>query len=125
MERKTRKTKNTRKNIKRSRIIGNLFFLAITIIIVIFVVDMFRHYEKYDSVARYQLMLDLEQGDEKAREYYQDNYIKDDLYLFDGNISFDMFADKYNITDKDSVYQEYKNSGLTLNQFVKEYKEGL
>ena len=125
MERKTRKTKNTRKNVKRSRIIGNLFFLVITIIIVIFVVDMFRHYEKYDSVARYQLMLDLERGDEKAKEYYQDNYINDDLYLFDGDISFDMFADKYGITDKDSVYQEYKNSGLTLNQFVKEYKEGL
>ena len=125
MERKTRKAKNTRKNVKRSRIIGNLFFLVITIILVIFVVDMFRHYEKYDSVARYQLMLDLERGDEKAKEYYQDNYINDDLYLFDGDISFDMFADKYNIIDKDNVYQEYKNSGLTLNQFVKEYKEGL
>lgn len=122
MERKTRKVKNTRKNVKS---IGNLFFLVITIIIVIFVVDMFQHYEKYDSVARYQLMLDLERGDEKAREYYQDNYINDDLYLFDGDISFDMFADKYGIADKDSVYQQYKNSGLTLNQFVKKYKEGL
>lgn len=117
--------RKTRKNVKRNRIIGNLFFLVITIIIVIFASDVFRHYEKYDSVARYQLMLDLERGDEKAKEYYQDNYISDDIYLFDGDISFNMFADKYGITDKDSVYQEYKNSGLTLNQFVKEYKEGL
>lgn len=117
--------RKNKKNVKKNRIIGNLFFIVVAIIIVIFVVDMFRHYEKYDSVARYQLMLDLERGDEKAREYYIDNYISDDIYLFDGDISFNMFADKYNITDKDSVYQEYKNSGLSLNQFVKEYKEGL
>ena len=86
---------------------------------------MFRHYEKYDSVARYQLMLDLERGDEEAEEYYKDNYISDDLYLFDGDISFNMFAEKYNIIDKDSVYQDYKESGLSLNDYVKEYKEGL
>lgn len=125
MERKTRRVKTTRKNVKRYRVIGNLFFLVITIIIIMFVVDVFRHYEKYDSVARYQLMLDLERGDEEARKYYQDNYIKDDLYLFDGDISFNMFANKYGITDRNKIYQEYKNSGLTLNQFVKEYKEGL
>lgn len=117
--------KTTRKNVKRNRVIGNLFFLVIAIIIIVFVVDMFKHYEKYDSVARYQLMLGLERGDEEAKEYYQDNYISDDIYLFDGDISFNMFADKYNITDKDSVYQKYKNSGLSLHQFVKEYKEGL
>lgn len=110
---------------RTKRIISRIFFIVIAILIIIFVVDMFKHYEKYDSVARYQLMLDLEKGDEEAEEYYKDNYIKDDLYLFDGDISFNMFAEKYNIIDKDSVYQDYKNSGLTLNQFVREYKEGL
>lgn len=117
--------KKARRTRRAKRIISRMFFIVIAILIIIFIVDMFKHYEKYDSVARYQLMLDLEKGDEEAEEYYYNNYVKDDLYLFDGDISFNMFADKYNITDKDNVYQEYKNSGLTLNQFVKEYKEGL
>lgn len=121
MERKTRRAKRYKVN----KVMVNLFFLAISIIIIMFAADMLRHYEKYDSVARYQLMLDLERGDEEARKYYQDNYISDDIYLFDGDISFNMFANKYGITDKDSVYQEYKNSGLSLHQFVREYKEGL
>lgn len=107
------------------RIVSRIFFIAIAILIIIFVVDMFKHYEKYDSVARYQLMLDLEKGDEEAEEYYKNNYISDDVYLFDGDISFNMFAEKYNIIDKDSVYQDYKESGLSLNDYVKEYKEGL
>lgn len=117
--------KKARRTRRAKRIISRMFFIVIAILIIIFIVDMFKHYEKYDSVARYQLMLDLERGDEEAEEYYYDNYVKDDLYLFDGDISFNMFAEKYNIIDKDTVYQEYKNSGLTLNQFVKEYKEGL
>lgn len=117
--------KKARRTRRAKRIVSRVFFIAIAILIIIFVVDMFKHYEKYDSVARYQLMLDLERGDEEAEEYYYDNYISDDVYLFDGDISFNMFAEKYNIIDKDSVYQDYKDSGLTLNQFVKEYKEGL
>lgn len=117
--------KKVRRTRRAKRIISRIFFIAITILIIIFIIDMFKHYEKYDSVARYQLMLDLEQGDTEAIEYYKDNYIKDDLYLFDGDISFDMFAEKYNIIDKDTVYQDYKESGLSLNNYVKEYKEGL
>lgn len=114
--RRTRRTKN---------IISRIFFIVIAILIIIFIADMFKHYEKYDSVAKHQLMLDLERGDEEAEEYYYDNYVKDDLYLFDGDISFNMFAEKYNIIDRDTVYQDYKESGLSLHQFVKEYKEGL
>ena len=117
--------KKARRTRRTKRMISRVFFIAIAILIIIFVADMFKHYEKYDSVARYQLMLDLERGDTEAIEYYKDNYISDDLYLFDGDISFNMFAEKYNIIDKDSVYQDYKESGLSLHQFAKEYKEGL
>lgn len=117
--------KKARRARRAKKIVSRVFFIAIAILIIIFVADMFKHYEKYDSVARYQLMLDLERGDTEAIEYYKDNYISDDLYLFDGDISFDMFAEKYNIIDKDTVYQDYKNSGLSLNDYVKEYKEGL
>lgn len=117
--------KKARRVRRVKRMISRVFFIAIAILIIIFVADMFKHYEKYDSVARYQLMLDLERGDTEAIEYYKDNYISDDLYLFDGDISFNMFAEKYNIINKDSVYQDYKNSGLSLNDYVKEYKEGL
>lgn len=116
--------KKARRTRRAKRIISRMFFIVIAILIIIFVVDMFKHYEKYDSVARYQLMLDLEKGDEEAEEYYYNNYVKDDLYLFDGDISFNMFAEKYNIIDKDTVYQDYKESGLSLNDYVKEYKEG-
>lgn len=116
--------KKARRTRRAKRIISRMFFIVIAILIIIFVVDMFKHYEKYDSVARYQLMLDLEKGDEEAEEYYYNNYVKDDLYLFDGDISFNMFVEKYNIIDKDTIYQDYKESGLSLNDYVKEYKEG-
>lgn len=116
---KARVAKRARKIVKR------LLFIVEVIIMVVFIADMFKHYERYDSVARYRLMLDLEKGNKEAEEYYQDNYIKDDLYLFDGDISFNMFAEKYNISNKDAVYQDYKDSGLSLNEYVKEYKEGL
>lgn len=92
---------------------------------VCFGVDLVRHYEKYDSIARYNLMLDLEKGDTEAFIYYYNNYISKDIYLFDGDISFNMFCIKYNIQNKKEVYQQYKQSNKSLNDFVKGYKKEL
>lgn len=102
----------------------NLLLVLIVFIMVLFISDIYKHYEKYDTVARYHLMLDLEKGDKEALEYYKDNYINEDIYLYDGNISFKLFAEKYNLSEeeKETIYKEYKASDLSLNKFVKEYK---
>lgn len=116
MKRKTRNFK---------RIVSNIISILIVVVMIVVLIDAFKHYERYDTVAKYHLMLDLEKGDDEALEYYKDKYISDDIYLFDGDISFNLFAEKYNIKgeEKDRVKQDYKNSGLTLNEYVKEYKK--
>ena len=122
-ERKMIKMKKRTRNFKRTT--GNIISIIIVIIMVAVFADVFKHYERYDTVAKYHLMLDLEKGDSEALEYYKDNYISDDIYLFDGDISFNLFAEKYSIKaeEKDRVKQDYKNSGLSLNEYVREYKK--
>lgn len=117
------KMKKRTRNFKRTT--GNIISIIIVIIMVAVLADVFKHYERYDTVAKYHLMLDLEKGDSEALEYYKDNYISDDIYLFDGDISFNLFAEKYSIKaeEKDRVKQDYKNSGLSLNEYVREYKK--
>lgn len=123
---KKRKRSNRKRIIRKAkRILYNIANIIAVIIIIFIAVDFFKHYEKYDSVSRYYLMLDLENGNDEALEYYKDKYISDDIYLFDGDISFDLFAEKYNIEgeEKEMVKQDYKNSGLSLNGYVREYKK--
>ena len=106
-----------------------LFKMIMLVVVFVFVlmlaVDFILHIEKYSTTAKYHLMLDLNSGDKEALEYYKTNYTDKGIYLYDGDISFDLFADTEDITDSEyqSVYNEYKNSGLTLQQFADSYNK--
>lgn len=78
--------------------------------------------EQVSSTQRYHLMNELNRGDEQAIEYYRDRYIARDVYLFDGDLSFSLFVEKYGIINVDSVYRQYKASGKSLDDFVMDWK---
>ena len=106
-----------------------LFKMVALVVVFVFVlmlaVDFILHIEKYSTTARYHLMLDLNSGDTDALAYYKANYTDKGIYLYDGDISFNLFVDTEDITDNEyqSVYNEYKNSGLTLQQFADSYNK--
>lgn len=92
-----------------------------------FVCDLIVHYEKYNSVAKYHLLLDINNNNTEAINFYNENYIKDDIYLFDGEKTFDLFTNKYNITGnkKEFLYNEYLKSGMSLQKFIDNYKKNI
>lgn len=95
-----------------------MLLLIATVIISVFalVIDMFKYPEDYDSIAYASFMRDLEHGDEHAMEYYKENYIANDRYLFDGAITMRLMCEKYNL-DFDMTYELYKNTDMTAQQF--------
>lgn len=107
------------------KILIKIIYVVIVVFVFVFVMDIITHFEKYSTTARYHLMLDLNAGDKTALEYYKKNYTDNDIYLYNGNISFSLFAENNNISNNeyDILYNEYKNSGLTLQQFADNYNK--
>ena len=93
-----------------------LLIITFIISIFVFVVDMFKYPEDHDSIAYASFMRDLEAGDEWAMEYYKENYIANDRYLFDGAITMRLMCEKYDL-DFDTIYELYKNTDMTAQQF--------
>ena len=58
-----------------------LSVVAITFIVAV-TVDVIRFPECYSTTWKYQLKLDIERGDEKAIEYYENTYISNGRELF-------------------------------------------
>lgn len=105
------------------RLFKMIMLVVVFVFILMLAVDFILHIEKYSTTAKYHLMLDLNSGDKEALEYYKTNYTDKGIYLYNGDISFNLFVDTEDIMDSEyqSVYNKYKNSGLTLQQFADSY----
>jgi len=79
------------------KIIKNIFIFAIiAMIITTSTIYFFNNIERFSSTEENALRLALNKRDPLAIERYQ-YYIDKDVYLFDGPITFEMMADKYNL----------------------------
>lgn len=52
------------------------------VVVVVLLIGFVKYPEMYFSTWRYQLICDIEQGDEEVIEYYETNYIANGIYLF-------------------------------------------
>ena len=96
--------------------------IAVAVVLVLSVVrDYFRHAEKYDTIAKYQFELRLEEGDKEEIKRYKEYYINDDIYLFDNELTLKLLADKYNVK-YDLLKTAYKASEAdSIQEFHDEY----
>jgi len=77
--------------------------------------------EVYSSTRNYQFMMDLNNGDREAIERYESHYIARDKYLFNGPLTIELMAEKYNI-DFEELYEIYEESGYeSAQKFFKDY----
>lgn len=75
---KKRKYKLNFKTIAR-----NILILLITYFLITTTIDFCKYPEKYITTWRYQLQQDIKNGDVEAIAYYNNNYLKNNVKLFD------------------------------------------
>jgi hypothetical protein len=114
--------KQRKSNIKAMlSVIGCFCVLIITVLVV---VDFVRFPEAYMTINASQLRNDLNNGDEEAIEYYYENYILNDKYIFDGPTTLNLVARRYNISE--DLYAVYSaNNYTSVNKFIKDYVKPL
>ena len=80
--------------------------------------------EKYLTTAKYQFMLEIDNGDKESIERYRDTYIAKDMYLYNGPFTIKECCNKYEL-DYSEVYDDFKNSDYTTFQqyFNREIKK--
>ena len=67
--------RNNKKVNKRKKILKELILSASVIFVFAFMtIELISYPEKYLTTWRYQLKVDINQGDEKAIQYYEDTY---------------------------------------------------
>ena len=66
-----------------NKFIKTIAILAVTILALTYTIDFLRFPECYLTTWKYQLRLDLERGNEKAIEYYNERYIANGKVLFE------------------------------------------
>ena len=100
-----------------------LVFIIIACIAITAVAELVNHYEKYSSTAKSSLLNKLNNDDPIAMEYYISNFINDNIYLFDGDLTLRLMAEQHNI-EVEALEKLYKASDCsTLQKFYNEYLE--
>lgn len=64
--------------------------------------------EMFDSISLNNLRGELNNGDKEAIEYYKENFIARNNYVFDGPLTIRLMAEQYGL-DYAEVMQQYKN----------------
>jgi hypothetical protein len=87
-------------------------------------VGVMSHPLKYDSIGRYQLLLDLNKRDEKAIAFYREEYVKDGVYLFNGQLTFYLVCEYKGISEMvcDGLYANYLEKRVNMTGFWSHYK---
>ena len=80
-------------------------------------INIVKYPELYITTAKKDLMIQLEEGNDLAIEYYVTQYIENDKYIFDGPITAALMAQRYGI-DTAKLSEMYEESGYeTLQEF--------
>ena len=101
-----------------------VFFVFVFVFCLYLCYDIFFHIEKYSSTMRYSLLLDINKGDKEALKYYKETYTDNNIYLYNGEISFGLFYENIKDETKETynqVYAKYINSDLSLQDFSERY----
>ena len=104
--RKAKRLKQMRNRVRRE----TLFVVAVIMIIGCIFGHFTKNWECYNSVARKQLQMDVNKGDEDAIKFYRDNYIHRDIYLFDGPMTIELMANRHSM-DADYLQTAFDESG--------------
>ena len=95
---------------KKIEVVAVTALLVITIAAITYgIIDMIRFPESYDSVAKYHMMYDIENGDTAAIERYRSVYIENDKVLFDGPITISMYCD-FKGLNRDLVEKSFEDA---------------
>ena len=87
-----------RKKRKTKKLVRSIIALVIIpLILGIFGAQAISRVEKYSTQAKYQFMQDLESGNEEAMALYKRDYIDKNEYLYNGDITLKLMAEKFNI----------------------------
>ena len=105
----TNRAKVNRKRRNRRRFVSIVLLVIVIAIVSMSIVSMAHRYP--DTVTKYHLMLELENGNEETMEYYKTTYIDEHIYLFNGDITLRLMAEQFNI-DTDTLKTFYKSTGV-------------
>ena len=94
----TNKRTHKRIKINLNRLFIILLITAVFISCIAFYIDFCRMPEKYCTTWKYQLENDIQSGDAKAIDYYNNNYTSKGVYLYGENTESD-FLDLATVTD--------------------------
>ena len=70
------------KKAKIKAVIAGISGIIISILLIMQTANVIRFPEKYFTTWKYQLQQDISNGNKKAIEYYNNNYIKNGIILF-------------------------------------------
>lgn len=116
-----------RRKFKSTILARNLVFLAIISWMVFWVADVVRYPEEYSEHRRYDLLVEIESGNAKALEYYENFYTSRDVYLFDGPVTLELMAEKYGYTPEWLEYQMtaggYESAQELFDGYVREDRD--
>lgn len=108
---------------KNNRLIRAIVGLGILVLMVYSIVDFTRFPLAYDSVGRYHLMNDLNDGNPVAIKVYYDQYVAHGRYLFNGEVTFRLVCRRHDV-DNDAcsyLYSQFSLSDLTVKQFESKF----
>ena len=114
----TKKRRRVRKEIRRA------CWAILWLIVVGVMIFTITHLEYFSSIAAHDLMISIEQGDEGALEYYKSRYTDHGVYLFDGNVSLGLMADKLNVTSEFLGNLYRASEAKNLQAFYCDYVKG-
>ena len=105
-----------------STVIAILFVVLVGIVIGVFTA--FQHGDLAVNVstqAKYAFMKDLNARESDAIELYRTEYIAYDDYIFDGPLTIELMAEKYNLNSKE-LWSVYQASGIdSAQEFYSKY----
>lgn len=104
-----------------TKIFSSTFICIIIIAIVsymgILIHEFVEYPEMYVSHFRHDLLISLESGDEEKIEEYRIRFIENDKYFFDGDLTFKMMCERYNLDYEHTKYMYEQSDYETIQKF--------
>lgn len=95
---------------RRNTVTPIIMLLAIIVMTIFMVRSISKYPEQYSTIVMNSLRMELNEGNADAIERYKSVYIENDKYLFNGPLTIELCAEKYNL-NFDEVYNDFINSG--------------
>lgn len=102
-----------------------VLMVAITIIVMgLAVAKTMKYPETISAHSIHDFMIELESGNEERLEDYRDRYIENDYYLFNGDITFRLMCEKYDLDIEMMKYMYEKSEYESIQSFFNNVIKG-